>query len=935
MYAAKTRCVKANADYSVETVVYITKDGQVCVDLTYMEKPIPLGTFLAVIGLPLKRIFVMFPFSETSKGILYLNVRDSAGTSLDGHYDILCDSCSRSQTLRGTVTEMHAYFDRILTYDIFPHGGSMGGPDVRDRIVASLLFRLMETFRTGTVSDVDNLRSKRVETSGVLIEKLLFSLLRKLTKRLQVEYNRTGKHNVMNVVSHFDISSKLQQSFQQSDWGMPNGSYLRSGVSQILSRTSLVSTQSHLNRVMVPVLKEMKNVEVRQLHPSTFGMYCMIETPEGKQCGIVRNFALYITVSLGVDDLHATLLIRRACGDALLRTEMSANVRDNIIVFHNGVPIGWTDAPKDVVHRIRKSRKEHLIYREISVAYRVPHNAVYFYSDSGRIMRPLLCIDPEFNLITMLHDMVTSYTNMYHESPVVRHIKLYEELQHRGILQYVDTNEIDYAYIARNLEDVEARPTTYDFCEVHPAFLMGICASQIPFPNNSPAPRNLYMSAMSKQAASIPMTNLRRFDTNLHILPYPQRPLVTTQFAEDSGVHCLPSAQNIVVAICTVGGDNTEDAITINKAAVDRGLFRTFIYRTVTITDARTSAKRVQIGVVPPNLRMSVFDYSQLDEDGIVRIGAHVALNVVVVSRMAVVAQTPVSDSSIVLRKSDFGIVDMVALTYSDTGVLTVKLRIRKQNIPRVGDKFVSAEGQKGTAGRLMATEDMPFNCQGIAPDVVFNPHGIPSRMTINFLLEILAGKTNALSDHHIVDGTAYAKLGQEWLALMKALPKYGYQRLGDEHLIDGCTGRSLDCDVFMGVCSYSTLKHLVESKVHARQCGNVTHMTRQPVEGRQREGGLRIGNMEIDCLESHGVSYFRMERLLHKSDHFVVRVCKQCGIIVHSTPCSCGHSAVQKVELPFAFKLFTQDLQGMGMRVSINHKQRTPYRIAPAPQST
>jgi DNA-directed RNA polymerase II subunit RPB2 len=503
----------------------------------------------------------------------------------------------------------------------------------------------------------------------------------------------------------------------------------------------------------------------------------------------------------------------------------------------------------------------------------------------------------------------------------------------------------------------------YTHCEIHPSMILGICASIIPFPDHNQSPRNTYQSAMGKQAMGVYATNFQlRMDTMANILFYPQKPLVTTRAMEYLHFRELPAGQNAVVAIACYSGYNQEDSVIMNQSAIDRGLFRSLYLRTYMDQERKLRSSSIRsstsgsgssyaagtniAGSNADTLFMESFakpsrdyvlrmrggsSYDKLDGDGLVAPGVRVVGDDILVGKVVPLAaiseelgtrtqQHTHRDASLPLKSTESGIVDQVMLTTNAEGFRFAKVRVRSTRVPQMGDKFASRHGQKGTVGIVYRQEDMPFSAQGLTPDIIINPHAIPSRMTIGHLVEALMGKVAALTGEE-GDATPFTDVTVD--AISAALRQCGFQQRGFELLYNGHTGRKLQAQIFVGPTYYQRLKHMVDDKIHARARGPVQILTRQPVEGRSRDGGLRFGEMERDCMISHGASAFLKERLCDVSDAYAVPVCQQCGLMatpdygrgtVECRLCRSAHAPISIVRLPYAFKLLCQELMAMNI---------------------
>jgi len=479
--------------------------------------------------------------------------------------------------------------------------------------------------------------------------------------------------------------------------------------------------------------------------------------------------------------------------------------------------------------------------------------------------------------------------------------------------------------------------------EVAPYTVLGICASLIPYAEHNQSPRNSYEAAMAKQALGVYATNyLLRVDSRSHILEYPQMPLVKTKPMDIIGHDNRPSGQNCVVAVISFEGYNMEDALIFNKASIERGLGRSTFYR-IYEAECRQYLGGLKDRFITPEPGIRGYRgeqyYRFLEIDGIVSLESRVAGGDVLIGRTSPprfleeykefeVKGPTMRDTSVDMRPAETGIVDGIFITETGEGSKLVKVRVRDQRIPELGDKFASRHGQKGVIGMIVPQEDMPFTPEGIVPDIMINPHAIPSRMTIGQFLESMAGKVAAARGKP-VDGTPFVNENPE--ELKQALIDLGFSPSGREVLYNGVTGERFAADIFVGVVYYQKLHHMVADKIHARARGQVQMLTRQPTEGRARGGGLRFGEMERDCLIGHGAAMLLRDRLLEESDKYLLYVCETCGYIAfydikqRRYVCRlCEDKAqISPVIVSYAFKLLLQELMSLCITPRLKLKER------------
>ncbi len=598
-------------------------------------------------------------------------------------------------------------------------------------------------------------------------------------------------------------------------------------------------------------------------------------------------------------------------------------------VYINGRVVGYVEDPEKFVEEFKKLRREGVIDKRANIAYHEDLNEVHINCDRGRVVRPLLVVE----------DGEVKLTEEHLEKLRKREIT-WKELEEEGVIEFLDAEEEDNALIAPSLEEFYSLPEEerkkYTHVELDPAAIFGTCCSIIPWPETNSAPRNTMGTNMSRQALGFYAANHPlRTDTRGHLLYYPQEPIVETRGIEAFDYNERPAGQNFVVAVLTYEGYNMEDAIIMNESAIERGLARSFFFKTFE-DEARMypGGMKDKFGIPEPGVRgyRSEEAYKHLGEDGIAEVGERVEGRDVIIGKTSPPRfleefrpeELPAEErreASTAIRHTDSGVVDAVFITETSDGHTLVKVRIRDERVPELGDKFSSRHGQKGVIGMIVPEEDMPFTEDGITPDLILNPHALPSRETMGHIFEMLAGKAGALLGEKI-DATAFTSDPKKaYEELKKALKELGFEPTGKEVMYDGRTGQKLEAEVFVGVCLYRKLYHMVKDKYHARSRGPVQVLTRQPTEGRAREGGLRFGEMERDDLVAWGASLFLKERLLDESDLYEAFVCPNCGELcyVHAatgrTICPvCGEVRAEEAETSYAFKILLDELKAFCM---------------------
>ena len=902
------------------TVVEKKKDGILQVSIPVASGQVPLAVLMMALGMEsADDIMQAITNDPEMQNLILANIEEIHST--EGIYTT--QEALEYMERRFAAGQSKEYRKKRINYildnTLLPHLSTTYEARLKKAVFLGRMAREVLELNRGQrkPDDKDHYANKRLKLAGNLMEELfrsgLQALLNDMKYQMERSYSKRKENRIHHAVRRDVLTNKIMHAMATGNW---TGG--RAGVSQLLDRTCNMATLSHLRRVISPLTRSQPHFEARDLHPTQFGRLCPNETPEGQNCGLVKNLALMVDVSENLPDAQIREILDELDIHPIEEGEAQLGK-----VYFNGDLIGTHEAPVDLVTEIRQRRRKNMISNVVNVRYDDSLNDVIINSDPGRIRRPLLVVGRNNRLSIKERDI----------DSIQQGKSEWEDLLKKGLVEYIDAEEEENCLIALNEDDLVRNKKThkYSHMEVDPLTILGVATSNVPFPEHNSSPRCTMGAGMSKQSLGLGQANYRiRPDTRGHLLHYAQRPMLQTEAMKYNTLRTRPAGQNMVVAVMSYHGYNMEDALIFNKGSIDRGIGRSTFVRTYMSEERRYPGGQEDRFVIPgPDVRgaRSEEAYFYLEEDGLIYPEIDLNGKEVLIGKTSpprflaeptdFLSPQKVRESSLTVRHGEKGTVDSVMLSETENGSRIARIRVRDQRVPEMGDKFASRHGQKGVIGHLVPAEGMPFTEQGITPDLIINPHAIPSRMTVAHVLEMIGGKVGSM-EGRAVDGSAFS--GEKENDLRTSLAEFGFRHSGREVLYDGQTGRRIDAEIFIGVIYYQKLHHMVSGKMHARSRGPVQLLTRQPTEGRARMGGLRFGEMERDCLIAHGAAMVIKDRLLDESDKTVQFVDSQSGHIgyldrrgVLSSPMG-DNTSIYPVTMSYAFKLLLEELKSLGI---------------------
>ena len=843
----------------------------------------------------------------------------------------------------------------ILNNNLFPNYGNdnLSKAKYLAFSVRKILLTYLGVFNE---TDRDSYINKRIDLAGSLLLELYRELWGnfkrntslKIDAEYKLNYESLVDSDISNIINTLNLSKIFDKSIMNNitkSFGARFGTGVssRQGIVQDLNRNVMLGTLSHIRRLSNPLPKGSKSLKPRKLHNSQWGFVCPTESPDGSNVGIINHLSIIARVTTTINENN----ILQALYDSKVKPLPQTIYKEfyhSTNVFLNGKLVGVHYDPAELVYYLRLLKMNSFINITTSISWNIQSNEVHVFCDSGRMVRPvfsLLKLDKNNNKYNLLINGDYTYietwkkgihgylyqkygeslnfdTNEYFKDDLD---KLKEEvgetnlidalIEYSAPIEYIDSIESENSLIAKDMRTFENK---HSHCEIHASLMLSAVSLNIPFPEHSQYPRNAFSCQQTKQAVGVYSSAYNtRFETFSHILNYPQRPIVTTRYKKYTDVDKLPYGINAIVAIASYSGYNQEDAVILNESSVQRGLFKSLYFRSYEDNEEFSKGEKVYFGnpMFEKNIqKLNTDKYKNLDDNGFIKENTYVTDQDVIISKCTkkmINGKEITKVSGKKINNATSGIVDKVLVTEVKDNLRQCKVRIRKVKIPGPGDKFASRCGQKGMCGMVLPQWEMPYTKDGIVPDIIVNPHAIPTRMTVNQLLEVILGKSGCLSGH-LGDATPFQN--NNISEFSEVLEGFGYEKNGDEVMYSGITGDQIHTSIFIGPTYYQRLKIMVADKIHSRATGPLQHLVRQPASGKANKGGLRIGEMERDSIIGHGATSFLNESVMERSDAFKVQVDTNTGLISYDD----DSENKTMVRIPYCMKLLLQELECMSI---------------------
>jgi len=967
-------------------------NGQLSVVIPNVRKPMPLFIVMRALGVLSDYDIIQTCLLDMEKNKSYVDlfipcVYDAA--------KIFTQDTAIRYIATFTKGKTAAHVLDILTNLFLPHVGDMNFRE-KAHYLGYMAFKLMKVAqKEEPPTDRDNFKFKRVELAGTLLNSLFkeYYKMQRLNIFQNIDkeyYYHAGqyegerfvdliKNNTGLIFKDRMVEDGFRKAFK-GNWGA-EAHTKRPGVVQDLNRLSFNSALAQRRKINLPLDESAKVVGPRLLHGSQWGIIDPLDTPDGGNVGLHKHMSIAAQISTGYSKTQMLPVLERSKMVSFLGDATPALIATGVKVLLNGDWVGITQQPKELKNVLIFMRRIALIPNHTSITWNIAQQTFEIYTDAGRLVRPVFYINEDKEIPVYLphykeridkgkfswNDLILGFSADGKTIPpnqVSRKEDVYGEMgieelnKNKAIIDFIDCAEEENAFIAAEVSDqgmAEIAANDYTHLDIHPSLMLGVMGNQIIYPENNQLPRNLFSCGQSKQGVSWYHTNYQnRIDKMSVVLNYGEIPLVKSRYMKPIQQEKQPYGENVIVAIGCYGGYNVEDSILFNEGSLKRGLFHTTYYNSYESREESSSVKGTMVDSKFTNIEAenviglkAGYDYSALDEYGMIEENTRLNEKMVLIGKANVNLEDPSTkiDNSVYPKKGQLGYVDKTFMTDGEEGFRLAKVRIREDRVPAVGDKFCSRCGQKGTIGLIIPEENMPFTAEGVRPDLIVNPHAFPSRMTIGQLVEVLVGKAGIFYGAY-GDCTAFVNKGPKNDLFGRLLTDVGYNKTGNEILYNGETGEQLEAQIYMGPTYYMRLKHMVKDKINYRAQGPRTLLTRQTVQGRANDGGLRVGEMERDGLIAHGMAGFLEDSMMNRGDEYYMAVCNQTGSIaiynesrnLFLSPMADGpikfngeiddKMSIENVSrfgrdfsivrVPYSFKLLIQELMTMNVQVRI-----------------
>ena len=969
-HSAEIRSVSENMAKPIRTTavrlvrpIPRSSNNNIVVQIANIRKPIPLFIVMRALGIISDKAIMelcLLNNNDTLKEMLIPCVHDAGMIFTKETALEYMAGFTKQKTVQQVLLLLSDYFLAHIGENLFYQKACFLG---------YMVYKMLQVVTNSSpATDRDHFMYKRIETSGhsigqlfheyyLLQQKHIFTKIDENYLFHKGEYQENFTNLIDNNYQDYFKDRIVEEGFRKAfkgNWGATPQSK-KIGIVQPLNRLSFNSALSHLRKLNLPLDSSAKVIGPRLLHASQWGIIDPHDSPDGGNIGLHKHLAIFTHITSGEYSKQMISKIR-SMGMKFLEECTRVYLANATKIFINGNWIGVANNPKEIMAELLQQRRTGQINPYNSISWNISENCIYIFTDEGRPCRPIYYINNEINKISYQDSSV--YDDLIQNNASWKECLFGKSGQQSGgVIEYMDAMAAENSYIALKKDQVIS-DSKFTHLEIHPSFMFGVMGNQAVFPEHNPGVRDCYFTGQAKQGISLYHSNFdSRIDKMGVVLEYGQNPLIQSKYTKYIHNNEHPYGVNAIVAIMAYTGYNVEDAIIFNQSAVDRGLFNMTYYSsyegyegtgeekesdTVTHQFANVNSMNATI----KNIK-SGYDYDKLDDNGLIRENVQLTEKMVVIGKVSYDMNNPgeALDESIATKKGQMGFIDKTFMTENKEGHRLAKIRIREERKPSIGDKFCSRCGQKGTVGTILQEKDMPFTADGIRPDIIINPHAIPSRMTIGQLIETVYGKACTGYGLH-GDCTAYNHDGDMAAVFGSILEELGYHSSGCEILHDGATGDALESNIFIGPTYYLRLKQMVKDKINYRARGPVSNLTRQTVQGRANDGGLRIGEMERDGLIANGMSYFVNDSLMNRGDEFFIAVCNQSGMLafynekknmffspmidgpiqftnsvsdsMRVNPITRYGRTFSIVRVPYAFKLLMQELGTMNIQLRL-----------------